>query len=116
MIYTSYWALSNKVPNPISISLSSPKYFRGERLPLLMPTWSMVDKYKKKLISKRDYVKEYIALLRSRGTVKELYSCIPDNSTLMCWEKSGEFCHRRVFALYVEEVLDIQIKEWSRLS
>ena len=116
MIFTSYWSLAKYVPEPISISLSQPKGFNYREYPKLMPTWPLVRDFKRSLISRKEYVKLYIELIESRDTVERFISELPTECTLMCWEKSGEFCHRIVFARYIKKKLGIEIKEWQPLT
>jgi Domain of unknown function DUF488 len=99
MIFTSYWSLVKRVPNPISISLTSPGWWRGIEIDELKPTWELLNAYKANKLDNSHYVKEYVRLLRERRVnARSIVRMLPKECTLMCWEKSGRFCHRRVFA------------------
>ena len=112
-IYTSYYARSYDHPNAIGISASVPKHFTGPHMTVLAPSWELLDKYKKGEMTKNQYAEEYVALLEGRKLTPQIvYDSIPNAAILLCYEKPGDFCHRRVLAEWLENDLNVTIKEW----
>ena len=118
MLYTSYYGNSRKFPTnaiKVSISLSKPQSFATDMdLKWLAPTWTMLSKYKANH-NAQEYIKEYAKILQKNFAEIEkfLYWAIADQRDiiLLCWEASGKFCHRHLFAEYANKVLGIQIDE-----
>lgn len=112
-IHTSYYARSGEHPNAIGISASVPKGFTGPHMTVLAPSWDLLERYKKGEMTKMQYADEYITLLESRNlTPQIIYDSIPHAAILLCYEKPGEFCHRRVLAEWLEINLKVRIDEW----
>lgn len=101
MIYTSYFANYRNFGDltPISISRFPPKGFRGEQRLDLSPSASLLNRYKEGLVSEEEYAIEYLESLP-----KEI--SLPENAVLLCYEKKGDFCHRRLLGerLGIEEL------------
>lgn len=113
-IYTSNYARCGNHKHAISISASSPSYYEGARRLDLAPSWKILNDYKNQTIDDIEYTKQYLALLRQRYlTPKEIYASLPHRTILLCYEKAGDFCHRRVLALWLEKHLDVKIPEWE---
>jgi uncharacterized protein YeaO (DUF488 family) len=68
--------------------------------PLLSPTKSILDAYKKKEISWIEYETKFNELLASRNIYKKYNSDLLNNACLLCSESEPEFCHRRLVAEY----------------
>lgn len=107
MIKTSYFA-KYKGRNGISIALSSPRNFHGSSYPDLFPTWQLLRLYKQ-TGDKTAYTKAYMKILNKLDPQK-VYKDL-DNKTLLCWEKTGSFCHRKIVAQWIQDQLDIEIPE-----
>jgi len=113
-IYTSNYARNSNNPHAVSISASSPPHFEGKRINLLAPTWDMIKKYKQGKINEEQYSQLYIDLLKSRNlTPESIYNSIPHRTVMLCYEKRGDFCHRRVLAEWIEQALGVEIPEWE---
>ena len=79
---------------------------------ILQPTWHMVYSRNAKIMSPDQYKKIYYNLLRERliGNWLDLINGrqgpkntfklfgLKDGDTLLCWEKHGYFCHRKLVA------------------
>lgn len=116
MIYTSYFARSNKLSDVyrISISISTPPWAIAEDTMLVFaPTWEMIEDYK----NTGDVVafeSAYFKLLQSRDkdvklALNRLRMLSKDNTVLLCcWENANKFCHRRLLSKY----LGIDIPEY----
>lgn len=117
MNYTSYYAKLNKVESvavPISISLSIPMGVIIKSYKKLAPSWSILSEYKEKhddaLYTER-FKKEILDNLDANEVAKEL-TTLADGKPfcLMCYEKSGSFCHRNIVAEWLQNA-GIEIKE-----
>jgi len=117
MIYTSNYARKGADENAFGISIAVPNWFDGRRLSQLAPTWELVCGIQQGDIDNDTYRRKYIELLESRRSNKlnldYLLSSLPSPSYLLCYEAPGEFCHRRVFAEWVEEKCGLVIPEWK---
>jgi uncharacterized protein (DUF488 family) len=67
----------------------------------LAPTADILDAYRKKCISWREYENLYLSLLESREVEKRLDPSIFDYACLLCSESTPECCHRRLAAEYL---------------
>ena len=112
MIYTSYYANRDlkKIGDSlrlVGISQGVPKWYRGEVFKKLAPSWAIVkmsdtDKYT------QAYTSQVLDKLDPLEVAKEL-----DNSILLCWEKAGDFCHRRLVAEWLEKATGQEVPEWG---
>jgi len=112
-IYTSYYGRNESHENAISISASAPKSFKGPHMTVLAPSWELLNGYKDGKITKAQYATKYIELLESRKLTPQIvYDSISNGSILLCYEKPGDFCHRRILAEWLEKNLNVMINEW----
>lgn len=74
--------------------------------PELAPTKDILDDYKHKKITWKDYEAVYLELLHRRRIERVVTKEILADSVLLCSEKSPEFCHRRLAAEYLNEKFD----------
>ena len=56
------------------------------------------------------YIKEYYRQVLEKLDVKEIYQKL-DNSILLCYEESDEFCHRHIVAEWFQILLNVEIPE-----
>ena len=117
MIYTSNFAKSKKIKNKrlISISLSTPKWFDGERYSKLAPNWDTIDAWKKSAKTEkdwknysRDYTKSILQKLDAKEIIKEFEN---DDVVFLCYENEKEHCHRLLVADWIFENCGIKIEE-----
>lgn len=108
-IYTSYFAMLKKIPSdivPISIAISTPKWYTGLCYKKIAPDYQTVEKYKKDG-NITEYKKEYwnkIKHLTVQGIVKDLEKISKGKDVvLLCYEKSEDFCHRHLIAKWFEK-------------
>jgi uncharacterized protein (DUF488 family) len=92
-----------------NIALYPVKGFRGISYPDLYPSWYYVMEYKK-TGNKEAYIKEYYTEVLNKLDPQKVYDELNDY-TLLCYEKSGDFCHRRVVADWIERSLGINVPE-----
>lgn len=106
-MFTSYFANVKKLPPdlvPVSIARGSPRGFTGRKELRLAPTWAMLK------MKKPEYDAAFAAILAKLDPA-ELYQTLGTNAVLLCWEKPGEACHRRLVAEWLETALGIIISE-----
>lgn len=101
MFYTTYFAKLKNLPAdiiPISICLHSPKGYHGLQYWRLMPTETMLYNYKNGGNAKEyeeQYCREILSKLDPYQVLRELKQIAgTDNIALVCYEKSGDLCHR----------------------
>lgn len=120
---TSYF---NRRPRPkepsglISIAFGTPIWFKGARYPALAPTASRLRAIQGAVRDHRaqqDYAREFkletLRPLNAKKTWEELCALVaPFEPVLLCHERAGEFCHRRLVAEWfgsemLQEVLEL---------
>lgn len=98
MIYTSYFAVQKDNKNAVAICRGVPKWFTGTIYSALAPSWDILMEYKNSEQTEADkarytkrYKKEILDLLSPQKVYDDL-----NGKTLLCYEKSGDFCHRHI--------------------
>lgn len=118
-IYTSYYGNIKKLSRegiiPVGISLGIPKWFNGHNLRYLAPTRAILN-----LQDEDKYTTAYLKHLESVNIDKfrEDISIISRSENwkdvaLLCYEKPGDFCHRRLFADWLKEKTGYEVKEFG---
>jgi hypothetical protein len=108
-MFTSYFANLKKLPAdlvPVSIARGSPRGFTGKKELRLAPTWAMLK------LSKTEYDARFAELLTQLDPA-ELYAALGENAVLLCWEKPGQACHRRLVAEWLERHLGLEVPEFG---
>jgi hypothetical protein len=118
-LYTSYYAKTKALEKagivPIGISLQIPKWFNGIGLIDLAPGWDMMK------MSKDVYSVHYKLKLESidlRMAFKHIKAVAKGNDVaLVCYEslktdRENDWCHRTMFAEWMEEKHGMIITEW----
>jgi len=106
LIYTaSYFEKRNHHGRRISISRSAPQWFAVDgSLPFFAPSAALLDQWKR-----NPSIPQYTTIFR--GEIRVNLSAIKawmfdidpmDDMTLLCWEKSGQFCHRNLVGRLIE--------------
>lgn len=112
---TSYFGNIQNVANPLSISGKAPDWYTGNQFKLLAPKLEFFTRYKNGELDANGYTKEYYAKVLGHLNAKEIYDRLittyGENVTLLCYEKPGEFCHRRLVANWFETELGIVVPE-----
>ena len=110
--FTSYYAKSGDHPLAVAVSLNSPDFYKGRSFPALFPTWDLIMQHKNGKSTDEQYTEQYKQLLSDRDVTPEsIYNELPDGAVLLCYEKSGDFCHRRILAEMIEESYNIEMLE-----
>lgn len=122
MIFTGYYAKLNQYKNlglePIAISGKRPDFYEGLYYSDFAPRYWMYQRWKDKDITNEGYTEEYKKYLDTldkeeiRKDFKE-YTVEGNDIVLLCYEKSGEFCHRHVLADWLEENFGWKIEEYK---
>lgn len=97
----------------ISISMKPPDYFKSfiRIYKPLCPSYNLVKSYKSGIISEYQYTMQYYKDILNKLDPKDVYNQLGKDSILLCYEKTGKFCHRRIVAGWLERSLDVRIPE-----
>jgi len=119
-IYTSYFANGKNIDESIiqiSIARWSPKWFEGARMVQLAPSSKTLQLFKDRIINKEEYKDRYMQKLHKFfSNPQEVFNCLrtqwdDKDVALLCYEKSGDFCHRHILAKWLSKGLGIEIEE-----
>lgn len=108
-MFTSYFANVKKLPPdlvPVSIARGSPRGFSGRKELRLAPSWAMLK------MQKPEYDAAFVEIL-AKLDPEEIYQTLGANAVLLCWEKPGDACHRRLVAEWLEKALSVEIPEYG---
>ena len=110
---TSYFA-GYKGINGVSIALFAPRGYKGREYKLLAPSKELLDWWrftgKTGEEKETEYKKEYWGLIKHLDP-KAVFEFLGDDAVLLCYEKPGDFCHRRLVAKWLEVKLGIMVPE-----
>ena len=118
-IYTSCFHNIGNSINPVSIARNEPKWFKNaqyfQSYKKLAPSWKLLGKAKSGKIDFTEYIDQYyesvLNNLSPLGVIEELNVLFGDEMTLLCWEKDFSRCHRRLFAKWLKENIDLHVPE-----
>ena len=113
-IWTGYFAKVRSYEFPVAVSATVPSFFEGLRFPSLAPSYSLLREWKegpKDATAEKKYSEAYLETLREIG-LDALGSGLVKvtggrDCVLVCWEKTGSFCHRVLAAEYLAEHPDV---------
>lgn len=105
---TSYFA-KYKLPDGVNIAAKPAPGFDGPSYPALYPKWSFFKKYKEDG-DEEAYTKAYNEKVLAHLDPNKVWSDLK-NCTLLCWEKSGTFCHRRIVADWLKRTINVDVIE-----
>lgn len=119
-IYTSYYAKCRKIPHTItciSIAGKAPAGYRGIEYKVLAPKKEFFMQWKENHDNDY-YIKCFNEQVLSHLNPVEVYNRLEELScgqdiVLICYEKSGDFCHRHLVADWLSKNLGIEVKEWT---
>jgi hypothetical protein len=118
-LYTSRWAnreLAHLDVVPVGISRGVPRWrtpYRYKLLRLLAPSREAFG-----ISEPQEFERAYRAGLEKiglEGIVSELWRISEEHGgrplVMLCWERPGEFCHRRVLADWIEKNVGVEVPE-----
>lgn len=116
MIKTSYFS-KYKGYYGVSISLSKPKQYICKEYKKLAPPYWLLQKYKQDKDTEY-YIQKYQKNVLDKLNPSEVYNDLlnlfknDEDIVLLCWEKSGDFCHRHLIAKWLEDNIEnLEIEE-----
>ena len=119
MIYTGYYAKLKKYQEagltPISIAGKAPNFYNGVQYKKFAPSWDIFSKWKSGEIDNLQYTERFkIEILSklNKEEVKTFLNSFETDIILLCYEKSGDFCHRHIVANWIETELGKQVEEY----
>lgn len=75
----------------------------------LAPAWDLV-----KETNERVYRLRYQTEVLDNLEAQDVLNALPEGAILLCWERAGDFCHRRIVAEWFETELGIVVPEYSK--
>lgn len=108
MVYTSYFKKYRKdsLIDGIAISRGVPRWWEGERMIELAPSWELI----KSDLDQDEYLNRYFHEVLNKLDFNEVIKKI-EGKTLLCWESSEWFCHRHIVACWIEELTGLEVLE-----
>ena len=118
MIYTSYFAVVNRHPlvaagslRPLSIARRAPPGWPiGQSASYLWPEYQLISEYKSGEVSSEEYERQYRAVTLSRLVPEEVVLSL-EGRVMVCYEKTGDFCHRHIVAQWLQETTGTVVTE-----
>jgi len=107
---TSYYA-KYKGDNAVSIAARCPHWFTGRQYKKLAPYYNTLIEYKNGKLTKEQYSECYRTEVLNNLDAKQVYEELGEDAVLLCWEKSGSFCHRHLVAEWLKEKLGVEVTE-----
>lgn len=117
-IYTSYFGNLKRLGAdkimPIGVALYTPKWYSGSEMKVLAPRGYMLAKG----ISEQQYTEMYTRQVLAGLNPRHIVTMIEQMSggrdcALLCYEKPGDFCHRRLIADWLQKSLGITVDEYK---
>lgn len=108
---TSNFARSGSHPRAVAISRTQPRGWTGRAYEPLAPPWRLLVAAKSGAIDEDEYIRRYRAEVLSKLDPARVYAELGEDAVLLCWERPGAFCHRRLVAEWFEEALGILVLE-----
>jgi len=105
---TSYFA-KYRGSNGVNIAIKHPPGFPGTSYPALFPKYWFFKRYKEDG-DEVAYTEAYYSEVLNRLDPQKVYNDLK-GSTILCWEKSGSFCHRRIVAKWLSDNLGVKVPE-----
>lgn len=81
-----------------------------------MPRYWFFQKWKNKEIDNDEYAKmfkkEVLDKINKKG-IKDFLESFQEDVFLLCYEKSGDFCHRHIVANWIRHELGLEVQEYE---
>ena len=115
VIYTSYFGNIKNVKYPVAICGKSPEWYTGPKFTALAPKYDFYIDYKNGKIDEAGYTEQFYSRILSQfdpmGLVNQLMHQFGNQIALLCYEKPGDFCHRRLVADFITNGTNIPVLE-----
>jgi len=108
---TSDFVRHGKHPKAVAITARNPNWYKGKYYKLLAPSLKLVQAYRSGKISEETYTDSYVETVLDKLDPQEVFDELGKDAILLCYEKPGEFCHRRIVARWFEIALGIKVEE-----
>lgn len=105
---TGYYAKSGKDDRGISISRGIPKWFKGEIYTPLAPSWQLI-----RVADPVAYTEGYYETVLNKLKPDKVLQQLGPDAIMLCYEKPGDFCHRRIVADWFKRELGLDIPEFD---
>jgi uncharacterized protein YeaO (DUF488 family) len=121
-IQTSYFANIHKLKaqgiNTISISRKAPEWYTGAQYKALAPNYWLLKQYKDKTIDTENYTNYFYTDVLDKLDPAIVWHDLTqlgngENIAILCYERPGEFCHRRIVAEWLESTLGVLVPEFT---
>lgn len=109
-LFTSSFRKYANSENAVSIALYEPTWYMGRQYKKLAPTKEILSKHLASRNNSR-YTKMYYNDILLKLNPLEVYNELGEGSILLCYERSGVFCHRHIVAKWLMDNLDIEVNE-----
>ncbi|UEC43716.1 MAG: hypothetical protein METHAR1v1_1640007 [Methanothrix sp.] len=108
---TSSFSRSGSHPRAVAISRTRPKGWTGRVYEPLAPSWSLLAEALSGEIDEDEYIRRYREEVLASLDPARVYADLGEDAVLLCWERAGAFCHRRLVAEWFEEELGVLVPE-----
>ena len=109
---TSNFATCAKQPQAVSIAGWPPPWYAGRQYKALAPKRWFFDEYKRTGDSNA-YTKCFYEEVLAKLDPQQVFEALGCDAILLCYEKPGAFCHRRLVARWLETKLGISVPEYN---
>jgi hypothetical protein len=106
---SNFFSYNGRIDEAVSIARSAPYGFLGDRFEALMPSWDLLNAYKRGVVNDAGYSVVFKAQL-AKLDAHEVYAAL-DGKTLLCWEHVPKFCHRHLVAQWLRSELGVRVVE-----
>lgn len=114
MIKTSYFKKAKDLPNTVSIAKNdfpwTIKGYKFNKYKALVPSLALLRDWRAGKLTQDEYGQRYYRETLSKLSPTKVYKEL-DGKILLCHEPSGDFCHRRLAAKWLEHSLGVHVPE-----
>lgn len=98
-----YFRPEHHVGRVLSISNSQPKGMDHPKFAAFIPEWADVRALKAGEMDTETFIRNYWSMLHEvwREKERDITDSLRAGYTCCCWEKPGQFCHRRVLGAFL---------------
>lgn len=107
---TSNYSKNGNNPTAVSIAGKAPIGYKGREYKKLAPKYWFFKKYKDDG-DKNFYIQYYYKEVLDNLDPQIVFAELGEDSIILCYEKEGDFCHRRLVAEWLQNKLGVVIEE-----